>query len=319
MKALRFHGFGSPDVLAIEDIPSPEPAPGEVLVQVGAAAINPSDVGNVMGRFHATTLPRVPGRDFAGVVISQGSRYTGQTVWGSVPGFGILRDGSHAEFVLVPEQALSIAPANLTPEQSAAVGVPFTTAWGSLIRAAELSAGETVLIVGAGGAVGQAATQIANWKGARVLGVTRGASPVPGTVAVIDSLEGDLREHAFELTDGKGADVVLDTVGGPLFEPALRCLKRGGRQVAISSAAESRVSFNLVDFYHNLSRLIGFDSYSFSPEDTAGILDELCTGFETGVLVPPQIRAVPFRDGINAYKTVASGRVGEKLVLSFSK
>jgi len=318
MKALRFHGFGSPDVLTIEDVAQPEPAPGEVLVRVAAAAINPSDVGNVMGRFHATTLPRVPGRDFSGVVISPGTQFTGKNVWGSVPGFGIARDGSHAEYALAPEKALSIAPASLTPEQAAAVGVPYTTAWGALVQAAELSRGETVLIVGAGGAVGRAATQIANWKGARVLGVTRGASPVPGAAAVIDSLEGDLREHAFELTDGKGADVVFDTVGGPMFEPALRCLRRGGRQVAISSTGEPRVSFNLIDFYHNRSRLIGFDSYGFSTEETAGILDELRAGFDSKVLTPPQVRVVPFKDAVQAYKTVARGRSGEKLVLSFA-
>jgi len=311
MRALRFHSFGSPDVLAIEEIPTPEPAPGEVLVQVKAAAINPSDVGNVMGRFKATTLPRVPGRDFAGVVVS-----TGQTVWGSVPEFGITRDGSHAEYVLVPEQALSVAPSNLTMEQAAAVGVPFTTAWGALVRSAELQAGETVVIIGAGGAVGQAATQIANWKGARVLGVTRGAGPVAGAAAVIDSLEGDLHDHVFDLTEGKGAHVVFDTVGGSMFQAALRCLRRGGRQVAISSAGEPQVCFNLVDFYHNLSKLIGFDSFGFTFQDVAAILDELRAGFEANVLRPPQLTTVPLSNAIDAYRTVASGHAAKKLVLT---
>jgi NADPH:quinone reductase-like Zn-dependent oxidoreductase len=311
MKALRFHSFGSPDVLTIEEVPMPDPAPGQVLVQVKAAAINPSDVGNVMGRFKTTTLPRIPGRDFAGVVLS-----TGQAVWGSVPDFGITRDGSHAEYSLVPEQALSAAPANLTPEQAAAVGVPFTTAWGALVLSAELQAGETVVIIGAGGAVGQAATQIANWKCARVLGVTRGAEPVAGAAAVIDSLEGDLREHVFELTGGKGAEVVFDTVGGAMFQAGLRCLRRGGRQVAVSSAGEPQVSFNLVDFYHNLSRLIGFDSYRFTPHDVAAILDELRAGFEAGILTAPQVKAVPLGNGIDAYRAVASGHAGTKIVLT---
>jgi len=103
-----------------------------------------------------------------------------------------------------------------------------------------------------------------------------------------------------------------------MFEPALRSLKRGGRQVAISSAGEPRVSLNLVDFYHNLSQLIGFDSYSFSPRDSAGILDELRAGFEMNILVAPRVRAVPFKDAIEAYKAVASGNAGAKTVLSFS-
>lgn len=315
MKALRFHAFGPPTVLAIEEIARPEPGPGEALVQVNAAGINPSDVGNVMGRFHATTLPRVPGRDFAGVVVA-GTRYTGQSVWGSVPGFGIARDGSHAEYAIVPEQALSLAPSNLAPEQAAAAGVPYTTAWGALVRSAGLVAGETVLIIGAAGAVGQAATQIANWKGARVIGATLGGAPAAGSSAIVDT-KGDLREQVFAQTEGKGADVVLDTVGGLLFEPALRCLARKGRQVAISSAGKPGVTFNLVDFYHNLSRLIGFDSYGFSLEDTAEILDELRAGFEAGMLTAPRVMAVPFNDAIQAYSDIAAGRADTKRLLVF--
>ncbi len=176
MKALRFHSFGSPEVLAIEEMAQPVPGEGEVLVQIRAAGLNPSDVVNVGGRFPATTLPRVPGRDFAGVAAPGG-----EAVWGSVPGFGITRDGSHAEYAVAPKDAISIAPKNLTAEQAAAVGVPYTTAWGALMRSAQLRAGETVLIIGAAGAVGQAATQIANWKGARVLGATRGGPVVDTT------------------------------------------------------------------------------------------------------------------------------------------
>jgi NADPH:quinone reductase-like Zn-dependent oxidoreductase len=127
-----------------------------------------------------------------------------------------------------------------------------------------------------------------------------------------------LRQQIFALTDGQGADLVFDTVGGSVFEPALRCLKRGGRQVAISSAGQPRVSFSLVDFYHNLSRLIGFDSYAFIARDTAAILDELRSGFEMNRLVPPPLEAVPFEHAIEAYKAVASGRAGKKFVLSFS-
>lgn len=309
MKALRFHSFGPPEVLAIEEIAQPAPGEGEVLVQVKAAGLNPSDVVNVGGRFRATTLPRVPGRDFAGVLTPGG-----ESVWGSGPGFGITRDGSHAEYVLTPKEAISVSPRNLSAEQAAAVGVPYTTAWGALIRSAELRAGETVLIIGAAGAVGQAATQIANWKGARVLGATRGGSPAAAAAALVDTT-GDMRARVFDLTDGHGAEIVFDTVGGPLFEPALRCLRRGGRQVAISSGKEPRVSFSLVDFYHNMSRLIGFDSYSYTPRDTAAILDELRGGFESGALIAPAVKAVPLADAVAAYQDVAGGRAESKLVL----
>jgi NADPH2:quinone reductase len=95
MKALRFSEFGPPSVLRIEKVAIPEPGQGEALVRVKAAAINPSDIGDVAGRFKKTTLPRTPGRDFAGVVV-KGAQHEGEEVWGSAPNLGIVRDGSHA-------------------------------------------------------------------------------------------------------------------------------------------------------------------------------------------------------------------------------
>jgi NADPH:quinone reductase len=101
MKALRFAEFGPPSVLRIEELAIPEPAEGEALVRVKAAGINPSDIGDVAGLFKHTTLPRTPGRDFAGVVV-KGKQHEGEEVWGSAPKLGIDRDGSHAEYVVVP-------------------------------------------------------------------------------------------------------------------------------------------------------------------------------------------------------------------------
>jgi NADPH:quinone reductase-like Zn-dependent oxidoreductase len=178
IKSLRFAAFGPPSVLRIEELPMPEPGEGEALVHVKAAAINPSDVGNVAGRFKKTTLPRTPGRDFAGVVIR--GPHEGEEVWGSSGKLGIVRDGSHAEYVVVPAETLSLKPKPLSMAQAAAIGVPFITAWASVVSAAQIQAGETILIVGAAGAVGQAATQIANWKQARVIGADTRSDPVPG-------------------------------------------------------------------------------------------------------------------------------------------
>lgn len=130
----------------------------------------------------------------------------------------------------------------------------------------QLQAGETILITGAAGAVGSAAVQIANWKEARVRGAVKDSLAVPGTKAVINTANEDLPQRVHNLTDGKGVDIVFDIVGGPLFEQALRSLRHGGRQVAITSTGGSRVSFDLVDFYHNESRLIGVDSNKFAPD-----------------------------------------------------
>jgi NADPH:quinone reductase len=316
MKALRFAEFGPPSVLRIEEVAIPQPAEGEALIRVKAAAINPSDVGNVAGRFKATTLPRTPGRDFAGIVV-KGKQHEGEEVWGSSSSLGIVQDGSHAEYVVAPIEALSIKPKSLSMAQAAAIGVPFITAWASVVSAAQIQPGETILIVGAAGAVGQAATQIANWKKARVIGAGITSGPIPGAESVVNTTIGDLRERVFELTAGKGVDVVFDTVGGPMFEPALRSLAFRGRHVVISSAGEPRVSFNLVDFYHHSARLIGVDSFGLTPQDVAQISAELRPGFETEALSPPQIETVPFEKAVDAYTRVAARQAKTKQVLTF--
>ncbi len=314
MKALRFASFGPPSVLRIEDVPIPEPGKGEVLVHVNAAGINPSDIRNVSGHFKGTTLPRTPGRDFAGTVAK--GKHHGDEVWGSSPTLGIVHDGSHAEYVVVPEETLSLKPKPLSMEQAAAIGVPYVTAWASVVSAAQIKAGETILIVGAAGTVGQAATQIANWKQARVIGAGVTSDPIPGTVAVVNTKTEDLRERVLELTGGRGVEAVFDTVGGPMFEPALRSLKFGGRQVAIASNGDARVSFNLIEFYHNFSRLLGVDSYGLTPRQVGEIADELRLGFETGALNPPPIEIVPFETAVDAYSRMAAGQAKAKLVLS---
>jgi NADPH:quinone reductase len=201
--------------------------------------------------------------------------------------------------------------------QAAAIGVPFITAWASVVSAAQIQPGETILIVGAAGAVGQAAIQIANWKQVRVIGADITSDPIPGIESVVNTKTEDLRERVLELSAGKGVDAALDTVGGPMFEPALRSLRRGGRQVVISSAGEQRVSFNLVDFYHHSARPIGVDSYGLTSRQVAEIAAELRPGFETGMLKPPPIEIVPFEKAVDAYSRVAARQAKTKQVLGF--
>src|ERR1700728_1441138 len=182
MKALRFSEFGPPSVLRIEKVSIPEPGEGEALVRVKSAGINPSDIGDVAGRFKKTTLPRTPGRDFAGVVV-KAKQHEGKEVWGCAPILGIVRDGSHAEYVVVPVETLSPKPKSLSMGQAGTIGVPYVTAWAAVVNAARIQPGETILIVGAAGAVGQAATQIANWKQARVIAADVKSDPKIGRAA----------------------------------------------------------------------------------------------------------------------------------------
>ena len=311
MKALRFAEFGEPSVLKVEEVALPVPREGEVLVRVAAAAINPSDAKNVAGAFKVTTLPRTPGRDFAGTVVG-GGRHEGLEVWGSAPGSGSVRDGSHAEYVVVPEVAVAPKPLSLTMAQAAALGVPYLTAWAALVETAQIQAGETVLIVGAGGAVGRAATQIANWQGARVLGAMRGRDPLPGVLEVIDTQADHWFQRVRKLTAGSG----VDAVGGALFEPALESLRVGGRQVAITSMGGPRVSFDLIRFYHNRSRLLGVDSNGFTPDEAGRMAAEITRGFEAGALTAPDVEMLPLERAAEAYRSVLGGRAAQKQIIT---
>jgi NADPH:quinone reductase len=149
MRALQFDQFGSVSVLSARNVPMPVPTAGEVLVRISASSINPSDVKNVEGKLGArATLPRVPGRDFAGTVVSSGS-WNGKEVWGSGAGFGITRDGTHAEFIAIPSSWLAEKPKHLSMTRAAACGIPYVTAWMGLVDAGDLQREEQILITGA--------------------------------------------------------------------------------------------------------------------------------------------------------------------------
>ncbi|HEX3431502.1 MAG TPA: zinc-binding alcohol dehydrogenase family protein [Rhizomicrobium sp.] len=311
MKALRFSKYGPPSVLAVEERETPQPGPDQVLVQILAAAINPSDVKNVAGAFKAS-LPRTPGRDYAGIVAAGEGK--GREVWGSGPAFGVACDGSHAEFVAIPTAWLSDKPEGMSMEEAGSIGVPFLVAWNGLIEVAQLEKGETVLVTGASGAVGRAVTQIAHWKGARVIGADRTDRSSLADV-FINTESQELARECKTATGGKGADLVFDTVGGPLFESCLRSLAVNGRQVAISSVGDRRVSFDLIDFYHDELRLIGVDSMKFTGVKIAQMLDALKPGFESGALKPYDVQTWPLERAVEAYEAAAKGGAIKQVLL----
>jgi NADPH:quinone reductase-like Zn-dependent oxidoreductase len=313
MKALHFSAYGPPSALTLKEIPRPELRKGEVLVQVKAAAVNPSDVKNVAGLFNSA-LPRVPGRDYAGVVIG-GDAQKGLEVWGSGAGFGVVRDGAHSKYIVMPADWISEKPSKLSMEQAAAIGVPYITAWSSIVRAGNLQPGETVLIIGASGAVGRAATQVAHWKGARVIGADTNPANLSRVDVLLSAAVQDLGQEVRALTGGKGADVVLDAVGGKMFEPALKSLAPGGRQIAISGTKERRVSFDLIDFYHNRSRLIGVDSVKLTGPEIAELMNTLRVGFQEGFLSAPPVQTWPLERAVEAYEAVEKGGSPAKQIL----
>jgi NADPH:quinone reductase-like Zn-dependent oxidoreductase len=322
MRALQFTDFGPVSNLCLVDLPDPKADRTTAVVKVAASAISPSDVKNVEGKMEHVTLPRVPGRDYAGTVIGGPGEWIGSEVWGTGGEIGYSADGSHAELIAVPIASLCRKPSTLSLAQAGAIGVTYLAAWLGVMEYARLGVGETLLVTGAGGAVGTAAAQIGKWRGARVIGVDRRELPAgsPAIAALNDFfVPGDepLDSMVRSATSGRGADVVFDAVGGPMFEPSLKSLAHGGRQTEITSAGDRRVSFDLLDFYHNESRLFGVDTRQRDAVASATLLERLTPFFEQGAFKAPMIdRVIPLSEGLAAYDLVARGEAKGRLVLA---
>jgi len=315
MRAARFDAFGGFDNLKVVEVDRPRADAKTAVVRVEASSINPSDVKNIGGAMRQTRPPRIPGRDYAGVVVEAPPEWLGAEVWGTGGDVGFTRDGTHAQYLAAPVASLRRKPATLSFDQAASVGVNFLAAWGGLVEAAKLKAGETLLLIGSGGGVGGAASQIAKQIGARVIGADRRE---PGPDAPIRQIAehsiigaSDLPEALAEVTGGALADVVFDLVGGAMFRPALACLTPGGRLVEISAGGQREVSFDLADFYHNESRLFGVDTLKHDLTASAKTLDLLAPGFEAGAYRASPIAAtIPLDQIRDGYRRVAEGARG---------
>jgi NADPH2:quinone reductase len=319
MRAIRFEAFGDPSVLNLVEVPTPATDSGMALVRVMAASINPSDVKNVAGAMKQTTLPRIPGRDFAGVVEAGPADWIGAEVWGTGGDTGFTRDGTHAELIAVPVASLRRKPDNLGFDEAASVGVNYMAAWIGL-ETAGLAAGERVLLIGAGGGVGSAAAQIAHRRGARVVGADRTMphkdAPIHAIAERLIIGADDLPAAVREATQGKGADVVFDLVGGVMFRHALNSLALRGRLVEIAATGQREVSFDLADFYHNESRLFGVDTLKRDLTASAAVLEALTPGFVAGDYHAAPISETAGLAGAQAaYRKVGAGAAGRIVLL----
>jgi NADPH:quinone reductase-like Zn-dependent oxidoreductase len=279
-----------------------------------AASINPSDVKNVAGAMKQTILPRIPGRDYAGVVAAGPAEWVGAAVWGTGGDSGFTRDGTHAELIAVPVASLRRKPDSLSLEQAASVGVNYVAAWCG-IEAASLQAQETLLLIGAGGGVGAAAAQIARRRGARVIGADRRMphpdAPIHAIAQTLIIGAEDLPAEIRKATGGRGVDVVFDLVGGIMFRSAVNSLALGGRLIEITATGQREVSFDLADFYHNESRLFGVDTLKRDLTASAQVLGALTPGFVSGdYRAAPISETYKLSDARAAYRKVAAGAAG---------
>src|SRR6202045_3451017 len=295
-------------------------AANQLLIEVRAAAVNPSDVKAASGSMAYAVFPRTPGRDYAGIVIDGPADAIGREVFGSSGDLGIRRDGTHATHLVVEVDVVVEKPKNLSWEEAAGIGVPFVTAMEGFRRAGMPAKDETVLVMGVNGKVGQAAVQIASWIGARVIGVVRKNEPYEGyansKIDVIDASAADVATRVRELTDGKGADIVFNTVGDPYFQAAHKSLALRGRQILIA-AIDRIVQFNILEFYRGQHTYVGIDTLALSSTATGAVLKELGPGFASGHLKPFPIRPeaiYPLENAKAAFVAVA-GSSRDRVIL----
>jgi len=295
-------------------------AEDQVLIEVKAAAVNPSDVKAATGQMAYAVFPRTPGRDYAGVVIDGPPGTIGREVFGSSGDLGIRRDGTHATHLVVEADAVVEKPKNLSWEEAAGIGVPFVTAIEGFHRAGRPKKHDTVLVMGVNGKVGQAAVQIASWSGARVIGVARKNELYEGytnsPIEMIDASTTDVATRVRELTGGKGADIVFNTVGDPYFEAAHKSLALRGRQILIA-AIDRIVEFDILEFYRGQHTYVGIDTLGLSSTATGAVLRELGLGFVSGHLKPFPIKPsaiFPLEEAKAAFLAVA-GSSRDRIVL----
>jgi NADPH:quinone reductase len=243
MKAIQIQSHGDLEVLRVKALPDPDPGADELLVRIKASAVNPLDGIIRMGDFPiAKAPPLILGEEAAGVVERNGGGFkAGEPVIVYGRGLGVFRDGTWAELVAAPVSSLRRLPDEVSFEEGAALTNVGVTAYGAL-RTAELKADETLVVLGASGGVGSAGVQIGKAMGARVIAVASTAGKAArlqaiGADHVVALSDGPLAEQAHKLTDGKGADVVLDTVGGDLTGQALSGLASFGRLVHLGYSA----------------------------------------------------------------------------------
>jgi NADPH:quinone reductase len=318
MKAVRVSAYGGPDVLKLEEIPTPRPGPGQVLVRNHAVGVNPVDTylrSNTDNR--GPRLPYTPGSDAAGLVESVGTGVTavkpGDRVY-----FGDSISGAYAELSLCGETQVHPLPANVSFAQGAAVNVAYATAYHALIHRGHGEAGETVLVHGASGGVGIAAVQLARARGLTVVGTAgteRGRQLVleQGAHHALDHAAPGYLDELLRLTGNRGVDVVLEMLANVNLEKDLGIIALRGRIVVIGNRGMTEI--NARQAMNKDAAILGMALVHASPEQLRGIHAALGEGLRNGTLRPVVGQELPLGQAPRAHVAVMEPGHHGKVVL----
>jgi NADPH:quinone reductase len=322
MKAIRVHQFGGPEVLRLEEISIPQPAPDQILVRVKAIGVNPVETYIRSGHYSKaagviSTLPYTPGRDAAGVVEKIGAEICDVKIGDRVY-VSNTSTGAYAEFCLCGADDVHPLPEKVSFSQGAGLSTPYATAWRALFQRAKALPGETVLIHGASGGVGTAATQIARAAGLVIFGTAStdaGKNLVleNGAHHVFDHHAPDYLQQAVALTNGRGFDVIIEMLANINLAKDLTALAKNGRVIVVGN--RGTIEINPRDLMSRDAQVLGMTLFNASAAELKSIFAALGAGLENGGLRPVVGKEMPLTDAAKAHEAVlASGAFG-KIVL----
>jgi NADPH:quinone reductase-like Zn-dependent oxidoreductase len=326
-RTVHIHEFGGPEVLRIEDVEAEQPAADEVRIRVRAIGMNRTEITLRSGRSPAKpSLPTKIGWETAGDIEAMGANVSGFAIGDRValvPAYAPSRYGLYGERSLAPARSLVKIPDGVTFEQAAATWAPFGTAWAGLVAVGKLAADQTVLLPAASSSVGLAAIQIANRIGARPIALTRTSAKAKelrahGAAAVIATEEQGLASEVTRLTDGNGAALVFDPVGGPTFAKLVEATAKGGLLIlygAFSHDPTPVPPFPLLA--RNLTiRGLNFTAYSADDVQLAALKQFVTEGLADGSLSPIIARTFAFEDIVSAHRYIESNEQFGKVVVT---
>ena len=318
MKAIVVHEFGGPEVLKLEEIPTPKPAAGQVLVRVHAVGVNPYDTYMRAGTYAVKPpLPYTPGSDGAGVIEAVGAGVTkvkpGDRVY-----MAKTVSGAYAEYALALESQVHPLPANVTFSQGAGVWVPYGTAYHALFHAAQAHASATVLIHGASGGVGIAGTHLARALGLTVFGTASTQKGLDlakreGAHHVFDHSKAGYLDEIMKATGGRGVDIILEMAAHVNLANDMKLLATNGRIIVIGNRGE--ITINPRDLMSRRGSIRGFTLWAITAPEEADIHAGLIAGLENGTLRPVVAKELPLSEAARAHQEILERGAAGKIVL----